>query len=94
MKKTNRKQPTTVGPLDSKVMRDKAKKATRKTITSLVLQLFKKDPKISSKEMIEKVKRDFPKSHFQLTHYSWFRHQIIRKGKYNLPSSVVSAMKG
>ena len=67
-------------------------KIAKKTITALVLALFRKDPTIKSKAMIEKVKAEFPKSAFQLSHYSWFKYQIKNK-KYPMPSNIVEALK-
>ncbi len=63
----------------------------KSTITSLVLKLFKNNPKIKSNEMIEKVKKDFKQSKFKLSHYSWFKYQI-KKGKYNLSPKVVNQL--
>ncbi len=93
----SKRQPSTVGPIDSKSMRAKAKKekskAPVKTITALVLKLFKVDPTIKSKVMIEKVKKDFPKSKFQLSHYSWYKYQI-KNEKYVMPKNVLDILRG
>jgi len=53
----------------------------KKTITNLVLNIFKRQPSIKSKEMIEIVKKQFPKSKFNVYHYSWFKYQI-KNGRY------------
>lgn len=79
---------------EKKVVAKKSKKSTPKmTITSLVLRLFKNDPTIKGKAMVEEIKAEFPKSAFSIAHYSWFKYQI-KNGKYNMPESVVEALKG
>ena len=61
----------------------KTKKTQKSTgsITSRVMILFKRNPKIKSAEMIQLIKEDFPKSKFNVYHYSWFKYQI-KKGRY------------
>ena len=55
----------------------------KKTISSVVLNEFKTNPTIKSKEMIELVKKQFPESKFNVYHYCWYRYQI-KKGRYNV----------
>ena len=57
-------------------------KEIKKTISSLVLKTFKTNPTIKSPQMIELVKKDFPKSKFNVYHFCWYRYQI-KKGRYN-----------
>ena len=65
-----------------KKRKSKAEKSSKyNSITTLVLSLFKSTPKIKSKEMIEIVKDHFPKSKFNVYHYSWYKYQI-KKGRY------------
>ena len=59
----------------------------KKTISQLVLNLFKTQPEIRSKEMIEQVKKLFPESKFNVYHYSWYRYQI-KKGRYTKLFSI------
>lgn len=68
-------------------------KVVKNTITQLVLRLFNEDPSMKSKEMIEKVKKSFPKSKFQLSHYSWFKYQI-KNEKYSVKPATLQALKG
>lgn len=55
----------------------------KKTISAVVLNEFKTNPTIKSKEMIELVKKQFPESKFNVYHYCWYRYQI-KKGRYNV----------
>ena len=68
------------------VAKDNKKKVVdnkpKKTISSLVLNEFKTNPTIKSKEMTELVKKSFPESKFNVYHYCWYRYQI-KKGRYN-----------
>jgi hypothetical protein len=60
----------------------KVEKTPRKTISSLVLNEFKTNPSIKSKDMIELVKKFNPQSKFNVYHFCWYRYQI-KKGRYN-----------
>ena len=66
---------------DKKPETKKKEIKSKKTISTLVLSLFKNHPSIKSKEMIERVKALFPKSKFNVYHYSWYKYQI-KKGRY------------
>jgi hypothetical protein len=83
MKKTNVKASKNIKsakPTTPKVVAKKV--APKKTISSLVLNEFKTNPTIKSKEMIELVKKFNPESKFNVYHFCWYRYQI-KKGRYN-----------
>ena len=58
----------------------KAKTST-KTIRSVVDSLFAKSKSVAFETVKRAVKQLAPKSKFDKSHFSWYRHQILTKGK-------------
>lgn len=67
----------------AKVKKIKAKAKKKATIVGLVIELFNKNPEMSTKECIKRVKAKFPESKFDATHVAYYRNKL-RKDPYNI----------
>ncbi len=61
-------------------------KAARRKIIDVVVELFTEDPEISTQEVIDGVKAEFPQSKINKKHVSWYRGNLRAKGM-NIPKA-------
>lgn len=79
-----RRNPMKKTTVKREVVKQKSSNVPKKTITSFVMNLFKTQPKLSSKEMEILVKKFKPSSAFNVYHYSYYKTHIrSKKGKYH-----------
>ena len=75
--------PKPAGPAD--LVMDPARKFPKQgTIGWIVLTTMARNPKVSSDELGEAIRKNFPESKWSKAHYSWYRYQV-KKGRYYLP---------
>ena len=57
-------------------------KSPKVTIRSVVDKLFDKNPAMTFDIMLPIIKKAFPETKFQKSHWSWYKHQIINLGRH------------
>jgi hypothetical protein len=55
-------------------------KEPRRTIMALVREIFTEDPEVSTQDVIDQVKEEFPDSKINKAHVGWYRSKLREEG--------------
>lgn len=66
----------------SKVVKDTKEEKTYKSISEINFDLIQKN--VSFDDILKVVKKNFPDSKYQKTHYSWYKQRIKKQKELNL----------